>query len=90
MKKSTLFSKWVLWVIMCIFTIGSLQAEVRVHNIFDQNMVLQRGGSTKIWGWADVGESVTVTYSGQTKSTKTDGTGNWSVNLEDLRQTGEG
>jgi len=82
MKKSMLF---FTLVIMFTFTAGSLRAEVKVHNIFGQNMVLQRGKPVKVWGWADVGESVTVTYSGQTKNAKADDKGNWSIELDTLK-----
>ncbi|MHC4165878.1 MAG: hypothetical protein ACYSWQ_02850, partial [Planctomycetota bacterium] len=86
MKQSMLF---LALVIVVTFTAGSLQAEVSAHNVFDQNMVLQRGKSTRVWGWADVGESVTVTYSGQKKNAKADDRGNWSVNLENLKASTE-
>ena len=86
MKKSMLF---FTLVIMFSFTAGSLRAEVKVHNIFYQNMVLQRGKPVKVWGWADVGESVTVTYSGQTKNTRADDKGNWSIKLDALKASTE-
>ena len=82
MKKSMLC---FTLVIMFASTAGLLPAEVKVHNIFGQNMVLQRGKPVNVWGWADVGELVTVTYSGQRKTAKADDKGNWSVKLDSLK-----
>ena len=44
-------------------------------------MVLQRGMPVHVWGWADVGEKVSVTFRGETKSAVTDGGGFWEVYL---------
>jgi len=86
MKKAMLF---LTFVIMFAFAPGSLRAEVKVHNIFGENMVLQRGKPVEVWGRADVGESVTVTYSGQTKRTEADNKGNWSIKLDALKASAE-
>ncbi len=49
---------------------------------FTTNMVLQRSIPAPIWGKADVGESVTIEFNGQTKTTKADAGGNWKVKLD--------
>ena len=36
-----------------------------VANVFQSNMVLQRDKPLNIWGWADPGEEVTVSFAGQ-------------------------
>jgi sialate O-acetylesterase len=33
-----------------------------VHNLFQSNMVLQRDKPIRIWGWAEPGEKVSVTF----------------------------
>ena len=81
MRPSMLF---LTVVIMFTSTAGSLRAKVTVHNIFDQNMVLQRNRPVKIWGRANAGESVTVTYAGRTRNAKADDKGNWSIKLDAL------
>jgi sialate O-acetylesterase len=86
MKKAMLF---LTLAIMFAFTAGSLRAEVTVHNMFDQNMVLQRGKPVEVRGRGDVGESVTVTYSGQTKKARADDKGNWSIKLDALKASAE-
>ena len=48
-------------------------------------MVLQREQRVRIWGKADPGESVTVSFDKQSKSTVADNDGKWSVRLNPLR-----
>ncbi|MBT5377430.1 MAG: hypothetical protein HOL08_00100, partial [Opitutae bacterium] len=48
-----------------------------VHNLFQSNMVLQRDKPVAIWGWANPGEKVSVSFGGQTQSDKA------SIGLED-------
>ena len=43
-----------------------------VHNLFQSNMVLQRDKPISIWGWANPGEKVSISFSGQTRSDKAD------------------
>jgi len=52
--------------------------------IFSDHMVLQRDAVVPVWGWADACEKVTVSISGQTKTTTADATGKWSVKLDKL------
>ena len=40
-------------------------ADVRLPALFSSNMVLQRGTSVPVWGWADDGETVTVKFRNQ-------------------------
>jgi sialate O-acetylesterase len=53
--------------------------------IFGNNMVLQQQQSVPVWGWAAPGETVTVTFSGQSKSTRAGSDGKWLVNLGKLK-----
>ena len=52
-----------------------------VHNLFQTNMVLQRDKPVAIWGWADPGETVGVSFAGQTQKTKADKDRTWKVTL---------
>ena len=68
--------------------VGMTQADVRLPEIFDNNMVLQRDMPLPIWGWAEPGESIVVSYSVQTTSNAIHATadtdGKWSVKLPPL------
>ena len=75
---------------MLVLTAGSAWAEVKPHNIFGDNMVLQRGKPVKVWGTADRGETVTVEFAGQKVTAKADRKGNWSAELEPMKASAEG
>ena len=45
-------------------------------------MVLQQKQAVPIWGWANPGESVTVTFAGQSKTATTDKSGKFIVKLD--------
>ena len=57
---------------------------MRLPKIFDNHMVLQSGISVPVWGWAERGEEITVSFAGQSKTTITDDNGCWSVRLEPM------
>lgn len=61
------------------------QAEIKPSALFTDNAVLQQGMDVPVWGTADDGERVTVTYAGQTVSTVTKN-GRWRVELKDLQR----
>src|SRR4051812_21797729 len=63
------------------------RAEVRLPALFSDNLVLQQGMPVPIWGWADDGEEVKVTFRGQTVST-TAKNGKWIVKLASLKPGG--
>lgn len=56
--------------------------------LVSDGMVLQRGDSTRIWGWADAGENITVSFINNTYTTTADKQGNWSVILSGLKAGG--
>ncbi|HEX5026146.1 MAG TPA: sialate O-acetylesterase [Agriterribacter sp.] len=60
----------------------SLIADVRLPKIFGAHMVLQRGKTIPVWGWANPKEKVTVQFNHQTKTIKADKTGKWMVHLD--------
>ena len=53
-----------------------------VAGMFNNNMVLQRGISVPVWGTALPGQSVTVTFGGQTKTTTAGTDRKWLVRLD--------
>ena len=63
----------------------NLSAEVKLPNVIGNDMVLQRDLPVPIWGWADKGEAVTVSFAGQTKTAKADNDGKWMVKLDKLK-----
>jgi sialate O-acetylesterase len=55
---------------------------------FASGMVLQREMPVPVWGRADPGEGVSVTFAGQTKNATTAGDGTWRVVLDPLTAGG--
>ena len=52
-----------------------------VANLFQSNMVLQRDKPLNIWGWAEPGEEVTVSFAGQQVQAKAAADRSWQVTL---------
>jgi sialate O-acetylesterase len=79
---------WLIVLICLAFLMGGLtgvsQAAIVLPSIFGSHMVLQRGMSVPIWGDAEPGERVTVTFREQTKTTTADARGNWRLALDPL------
>jgi len=73
---------FAILVVLSVWSAGAL-ADVKLPAVIGDNMVLQRGGSTPIWGWADAGEKVTVaaTWGGKAEATA-DQDGKWMVKVE--------
>ena len=60
-------------------------ADVTLPPVLGNGMVLQRDLPVPVWGWADAGEKVSVTFAGQTKTTKAGDDGKWMVKLDPLK-----
>jgi sialate O-acetylesterase len=56
-------------------------ADVKLPTVLASHMVVQRDKPLSIWGWADPGEEVNVTFAGKSASAKADDKGNWKVTL---------
>jgi sialate O-acetylesterase len=69
-----------------LFTLASIigRAEVRLPDILGSSMVLQQKQAVPIWGSAEPGETVTVTFGKQKKTVVADAGGRWRVNLDKL------
>ncbi len=75
-------------LLVCIS--APLHAELKLPSVFGKDMVLQRDLPVPVWGWANAGEEVSVEFSGQTKTTKSDQDGKWMVKLDALEACAEG
>jgi sialate O-acetylesterase len=63
----------------------SAVAEIRMPKIFTDNMVVQRDRPVRVWGWAAPGEEVQVALASAKSSTKTNGRGEWSLELPAIK-----
>ena len=60
-------------------------ADVKLPPVLGSSMVLQRDLPVPVWGWADAGEKVSVSFAGQTKTANAGDDGKWMVKLEPLK-----
>jgi sialate O-acetylesterase len=56
-------------------------AELRMSRLFTDDMVIQRDRPVPVWGWADPGTAVSVSFNGKKAEGKADPAGKWSVTL---------
>jgi sialate O-acetylesterase len=72
-------------VIIALLTVSALipfdAFALNLPKVIDSNMVLQRGQSVPVWGWAAPGERVSVEFAGQQKFATVDSAGRWEVRL---------
>lgn len=73
-----------LLLITIIATPACVFADVTLAPIFQDRAVLQRSKPVPVWGRAEAGEKVVVSFNGQTKSTTAGPEGRWSVTLDPM------
>ena len=68
------------------------RADIKLHRVFTDHMVLQRDMNVNVWGWADPGEKVSVQFGGQNLSAIANDKGKWSVKFAGraIAETGRG
>jgi sialate O-acetylesterase len=78
----------VLLTGLCLGQPPGACAEVKLHGLFSDHMVLQRDMKVPVWGTADPGEAVTVTIEGQKATATADDKGKWMATLNPLKAGG--
>jgi sialate O-acetylesterase len=66
----------------------SAYAAVRLPKIIGSNMVLQRNVKTPVWGWANKGEKVRISFAGKNYTTTANSSGKWIVYMDPLPEGG--
>ncbi|MAW94810.1 MULTISPECIES: sialate O-acetylesterase [unclassified Leeuwenhoekiella] len=66
----------------------SVQAEVKLPVLISDGMVLQRDAKVPVWGWADPGEKITLSFKGKKYKTTTAKDGKWSIKLPKMKAGG--
>jgi sialate O-acetylesterase len=79
---------WSLFVLASLA--AGLRADVTPAPLFTDGAVLQRERPVAVWGRADQGEKVTVTFAGQRREATAGADGRWLVRLEPLVVAKEG
>ena len=79
-------SKKIEIIFIYLFILSGISlGQVRLPKLISDGMVLQRNTKVKIWGWAEKGEKVAVSFIDSTYCTSADGDGNWNIVLKELR-----
>jgi sialate O-acetylesterase len=75
----------ILGIILLLLVVaGSAFAYVRLPDVIGSSMVLQQKQKLPIWGWAEPGEAVTVSFAGKKKTVVAGADGKWRVDLDKL------
>ena len=70
------------------FGLAAPATNVKPHDLFTDNMVLQRGVAVPVWGTAEAGGTVTVSVAGKTATAVADAKGHWMARLPALEAGG--
>ena len=76
--------KFFLIVTLIIFSTFIARADVRLPDVIGNSMVLQQKQDVPIFGFADVGETVTIIFGKQKRTVVSDANGKWRVDLKNL------
>jgi sialate O-acetylesterase len=75
-------------VLALLLASSAPRAEIALHPLFGDHMVLQQGITAPVWGTAAAGEEVTVSIAGQRKSARAGADGRWQVKLDPMKPGG--
>ena len=64
-RKSIHRSYLFLLLFSAVLFCDEVYADVRLHGLFTDNMVIQQSMNVPVWGWAEPGEKITVSLDGQ-------------------------
>ena len=78
-------------IFFAILLLGqNLKADVKLPALFGDNMLLQANKPVSVWGTADAGEKVTVSFAEQKVSSTADANGQWRLKLDPLASSTAG
>ena len=77
-----------LILLFALVSASVADAKVVLPQLFQSGMVMQRGKSIPVWGQADAGETVSVTFKKKTYTTTAGADGRWRVDLPQQKAGG--
>ena len=77
-----------LLLLIALFPVGIANATVKLPQLFQSGMVLQRNQIVPIWGTADANETVKITFRGKTYTTNASADGKWRIDLPKQKHGG--
>ena len=82
-----MFKNQVTWWVLLLMQ--PMLAEVELAPLFQNGAVLQRDKAVPVWGRAEAGGTVSVSFGGQSKTTTADRAGRWQVSLDAMPASAE-
>jgi len=91
-KPFSLFSltAFLLFAFNIMVCASAADAKPLLHPLFADHAVLQRDSRVPVWGWAQPGESITVSFAGQKKNATAGPDGKWMVYLDPMEACAKG
>lgn len=80
---------WICRLFVFLWVVGHAQAELSFAPVFNDGAVLQCDMPVNIWGKADPGAIITVSFAGQVKTAVTDSFGHWALILDPMSASSE-
>jgi len=77
------------WFLSAANSFAADDAHPLLSPIFGDDMVLQRDKPNMIWGWADPGDAITVSFAGREKNATAGPDGRWRVELDAFAASSE-
>lgn len=77
-------SKVALAALLFFVPVFTAISAVKLPKIIGNNMVLQQNVKTPVWGWADKGEKVRISFAGKHYSSVANASGKWIVYMDPL------
>lgn len=81
------YYKILVVLVLCV-SLTDLNANIRLSNLFSNNMVLQRGILIPVWGEGRPGEKIMVSLGSNIAQTTADVKGKWMVKLKPMKAGG--
>ena len=81
--------KWFLAFVLSLLPSAASAVELDLPTVFSDHMVLRRELNVPIWGKAESGSAIDVSFAGQTIKTQADETGTWRLQLAPMEASAE-
>lgn len=88
----TTHHRWLAFAASAAASLSLLEetsAAVRLPAVVSDHMVLQAEREVAIWGWADAGEKVSVSFAGQSQTAIASADGLWRATLEKMKASSD-
>jgi sialate O-acetylesterase len=79
--------RWIYIFLLSVLT-TKIKANIRLPRFVSNGMVLQRDLPIKIWGWADAGEKIQITFKGKQYSTVAGADSKWNIQMDPAQAGG--